>query len=108
MTVEAELRESIAEIEEEGGSPYIYGVLTHAQDLVNGLGPVAHERLDEAIAILETHREWSDAVEDRPLPSRLVELCTPLTPHERGSILRISTIVFALRAVRAADPHTLK
>ena len=110
MTVEAELRQAIAEVmRDRGPQGLIYEQLKYAQALVDGLGPDALEGLDEAVAILETHREWYEAGDfERPLPPRLLELFAPLTPCERRSILRISTIVFALRAVRARDPQTLK
>jgi hypothetical protein len=109
MSVEAELEQAIAEVMRvRGPQGLIYKQLKLAQALVDDLGPDALEGLDEAVAILETHREWYDAGEERQLPPRLLELFESLTPTERGSILRISTIVFALRAVRAADPQTLK
>jgi hypothetical protein len=110
MTVEAELNGAIAElVREKGPRGYIYEHLKQAQELVDDLGPDALESLDEAVAILESYREWYDAgEEERPLPPRLLELFGPLTPLERGSILRISNIILALRAVRAADPQTLK
>jgi hypothetical protein len=109
MTVEAELKQAIAElVREKGPRGPIYEHLREAQTLVDDLGLDALKRLDEAVAILETIREWCDAGEYRPLPPRLLKLLGPLTPLERGSILRISTIVFALRGVRAADPQTLK
>lgn len=108
MTVEVELKQAIAELREKGPRGLIYEQLKQAQALVDGLGPVARKRLDESVAILETHREWFDAGKRRALPPRLTELFAPLTPTEQRSILRISTIVFALRAVRAADPGTLE
>jgi len=110
MTVEAELKGAIAElVREKGPQGAIYEHLKQAQALVDDLGADTLERLDEAVAVLESHREWNDAgEEERPLPPRLLELFVRLPPLERGSILRIATIVFALRGVRAADPQTLK
>jgi hypothetical protein len=109
MKVEAELEQAIAELMREiGPRGGIYEHLKEAQTLVYGLGPDALKSLDEAVAILETCKEGYDAGEERPLPPRLLELFGPLTPPEREATLRISTIVFALRAVRAADPQTLR
>ena len=101
MAVKVELEQAIAELVREiGPRGVIYEQLKDAQTLVDGLGPDALKCLDEAVAILESHRELYEAGEERPLPPRLLELFGPLTPDERGSILRIFTIVFALRAVR--------
>ncbi len=59
MTVEAELNGAIAElVREKGPRGFIYEHLKQAQALVDDLSPDALERLDEAVAILETHREW--------------------------------------------------
>jgi hypothetical protein len=109
MTVEAELKQAVAEVErKQGPQGSIYEHLKQAQSLMEDLSPDALERLDEAVAIHVSLRELYDAGEEWPLPSRLLELFATLSPLERGSILRISTIVFALRKVRAADPSTLE
>jgi len=56
MLVEAELEQAIAELMRKNGSrSSIYEHLKQAHTLVNDLGPGALERLDEAVAILETY-----------------------------------------------------
>ncbi len=109
MAVKVELEQALAElVREKGSQDLIYEHLVQAQTLVDDLGTDALKCLDEAVAILKSVRERYDAGEEPPLPPRLLELIGPLTPIERGSILRISTIVFALRSVRSADPQTLR